>query len=176
MDVVDPCPVASLLSRGGILYGVPAVDKMAAITMAVERLSLPDGVNRDQVIEEILRRESIASTATGEGVAIPHPQNAPALGLPVSILALAFLAQPVDFDAPDGQPVHALFLLLSQNAGLHLRLLAHLGRTLQHADVRDALARRLPAEELIAVFNRVEAAISARRAAAASVTPQPAVC
>jgi len=167
MDALVFCPVADLLSKGGIIYGVPAIDKMAAITAAIERLSLPGGVNRDRVIEEILRRENVASTATGDGIAIPHPQNAPSLELPVSVLALAFLSEPVDFDAPDGLPVHAIFVLLSQTAGLHLRLLAHLGRTLQQAEIKDALARKLPATQLIDIFSRVESAISVQRAAAA---------
>ena len=176
MDAVDLCPVATLLSRGGILYGVPAADKMAAITASIERLTLPAGVSRDRVIEEILRRENVASTATGDGLAIPHPQNAPSLGLPASVLSLAFLDQPIDFDAPDGQPVYALFVLLSQNAGLHLRLLAHLGRTLQRAEVRDALSRRLPAEQIIEAFSRAEASISGHRPAPPAAVPVAAVC
>lgn len=168
MQPLEPCPVASLLTRGGILYGVPAADKTAAIMAAIERMRLPGGVNRDRIIEEVLRRECLASTATGEGIAIPHPQNAAALQLPESLLTLAFLSQPVDFDAPDGQPVYAIFLLLSHNPGLHLRTLAHLGRALQNAGVRDALMRQLPAEEILTVFRR---AVPALRPAAAAPTP-----
>ncbi len=164
MEPLDPCPVTTLLTLGGVSYGVPGDDKTSALVAAVERLCLPDSVNRDRVIEEILQREDIASTGIGQGIALPHPQSATALQLPESILALAFLEHPVDFGAPDEIPVQALFLILSRDTGQHLRLLAHLGRTLQHADVIDALTRRLPAAEILAVFKRVESGLHDRRA------------
>ena len=112
----------------------------------------------DRVIEEILQRENIASTGIGNGIALPHPQSSTALKLPASVLALAFMEHPVDFGASDGIPVHALFVILSRDTGQHLRLLAHLGRALQQAEALDALARRLPAEEILAVFRRAETA------------------
>ena len=167
MEPVDLCPVTTLLTKGGIFYNVPGDDKSCALMAAVERIRLPEGVNRDRVMEEILQREEIASTGIGQGVAIPHPHSAAALQMPESVLTLVFLAQPVDFGAPDDLPVQALFLILSRDAGQHLRLLAHLGRTLQCAEVLDALARQLPAEEILAIFGRAETALHDRYAAAA---------
>lgn len=149
------------------MYGVPGDDKIAALVAAVDRICLPAGVDRDRVVEEILRRENIASTGIGQGIALPHPQNAPTLQLPESVLCLVFLKQPVAFDALDGIPVQTLFLILSHNAGQHLRLLAHLGRTLQHTDVLDALAQQLPPDDILTIFRRVELASHARCAAAA---------
>jgi len=168
MESVDLCPVTTLLSRGGILYGVPGEDKTSALVAAVERLCLPNGVNRDRVIEEILQREKIASTGIGKGIAIPHPQSASALQMTESLLTLAFLEHPVEFDAPDGIPVHALFVILSRDAGQHLRLLAHLGRALQQEEALAALAHQLPAEAILAIFDRVENALHDRYAAASN--------
>jgi len=159
--------VTTLLTKGGVLYGVPGNDKTSVLMATVERLCLPEGVSRDRVIEEILRREEIASTGIGQGIALPHPQSATALQMPESVLTLAFLQNPVDFGAPDEIPVRALFLILSRDTGQHLRLLAHLGRTLQQAETIDALARQLPAEEILAVFGRVETALHDRYAAMA---------
>ena len=160
--------MTTLLTRGGVLYGVPGEDKTSVLVAAVERLSLPNGVDRDRVIEEILQREEIASTGIGQGIALPHPQSAAALQMPESALTLVFLKTPVDFGAPDGVPVQALFVILSRDAGQHLRLLAHLGRTLQRAEVLDALARQLSAAEIFAIFGRVETALHDRYAAAAA--------
>ena len=75
MEPVDLCPVTTLLTRGGIFYGVSGNDKTSALMAAVDRLCLPDSVNRDRVIEELLRREEIASTGIGDGIALPHPQS-----------------------------------------------------------------------------------------------------
>ena len=168
MESVDLCPVTTLLTRGGILYGIPGDDKNSALVAAIERLRLPGQVDRDRVIEQILQREEIASTGIGQGIALPHPQSSAALQMPESLLTLVFLDHPVDFGAPDALPVQALFFILSHDAGQHLRLLAHLGRTLQHVEVIDALARRLPAEEILAIFGRVELALHDRYAAAAA--------
>ena len=57
----------------------------------------------------VLEREALSSTGVGEGVAIPHAEIP---GLERPALAFARLADGVDFDAPDGQPVRLVFLLL----------------------------------------------------------------
>jgi PTS system nitrogen regulatory IIA component len=168
METPELCPVTALLSRGGVVYGIPAENKIGALVSAVEKMLLPDGVDRDRVIEEILRREDIASTGIGQGIALPHPQNAASLQLPESVLTLAFLAKPVDFEAPDGVPVQTLFVILSHDAGQHLRLLAHLGRTLQNTELQEALASQRPSDEILALFHRVESALHERRAALAA--------
>ena len=168
MEPVDLCPVTTLLSKGGILYDIPGSDKTDVLVAVVERLRLPNGVDRDRVIEEVLQREEIASTGIGQGIALPHPQSASALQMPESVLTLAFLQCPVDFGAPDALPVHAIFMILSRDVGQHLRLLAHLGRTLQHADILDALSRRLPIEEMLVVFGRVEKSLHDLRHSAAA--------
>jgi PTS system nitrogen regulatory IIA component len=165
MDPLDPCPLATLLQQCGVLYGVPGDDKTSVLTTIVERLNLPDGVDRDQVIGELLRREDIASTGIGQGVALPHPQSAAALHMPESMVALVFLEHPIEYDAPDAVPVQALFVILSRDTGQHLRLLAHLGRILQQAEAMEALAHHLPVEELLPVLRRVENDIHARLAA-----------
>ena len=149
------------------MYGVPGDDKQSALMNAVDRLCLPEGVDRDRVIEEILRRENTASTGIGQGIAFPHPQSTAALQLPESVLSVVFLEHPVEFDAPDGIPVRTLFMILSRDAGQHLRLLAHLGRTLQNPEVLDALARQLPSIDILTVFSSVEMALHDRAAAAA---------
>ncbi len=168
MEPVDRCPVITLLSRSEVLYNIPGEDKIDILSAIVERLTLPDGVDRDRVIEEVLRRENIASTAIGQGIAIPHPQSAASLQMPESVLALAFLEHPVDFGAPDDLPVQAIFIILSRDPGQHLRLLAHLSRILQKAEVIDALARQLPATEILAVLRRVETDLHDRYAATAA--------
>jgi PTS system nitrogen regulatory IIA component len=171
MDPVDSCPLTSLLTRCGVLYGVSGDDKINALMAVVARLELPEGVNRDLVIEELLRREDISSTGIGQGIALPHPQNAAALHMPASLVALAFLAHPIEYGAPDELPVQAIFVILSNDRAQHLRLLALLGRVLQQADVMDALARQLPAAELLAVIHRVEERMQ-NKLAAGKVPPR----
>jgi nitrogen PTS system EIIA component len=72
---------------------------------AADSLSLP----ADRILSELLKRETLGSTGTGGGIAIPHARI-PGLDKPFGILVR--LRQPIDFDAIDSQPVDLLFLLL----------------------------------------------------------------
>jgi PTS system nitrogen regulatory IIA component len=72
---------------------------------AASSLSLP----ADRILSELLKRETLGSTGTGGGIAIPHARI-PGLDKPFGILVR--LRQPIDFNAIDSQPVDLLFLLL----------------------------------------------------------------
>jgi PTS system nitrogen regulatory IIA component len=74
-------------------------------------------------------------------------------------VSLCFLEKPVDFGAFDGQPVYAIFLLISPTARVHLHLLSRLSFALHDAQLKAALVHRAPREEIIADFERVESAI-----------------
>jgi PTS system nitrogen regulatory IIA component len=158
MDAESAGPVAALLRRGGVLRDVPGADRDAVLAAAVARMPLPEGADRDRLLAEILQREALASTALGGGLAVPHPLDAACLRLPEAWLTLVFPAAPVPYEAPDGQPVAAFFVLLAPNAGLHLRVLAHLGRLLQAEEARAVLARRAPDAEIFDVLARAESA------------------
>src|SRR5512138_124132 len=71
-------PLPSLsraLETGGIHCGVEGDDKLSALTNVVALLPLPPRVDRDFLLQVLLARESIGSTAVGDGIAIPHVRN-----------------------------------------------------------------------------------------------------
>lgn len=88
-----------------------------------------------RVLEE---REVLASTAIGDGIAIPHGKLdavehlAGVLGRSISGLA---------FDSIDGKPTHLVFMLVapSNSAGVHLKALARLSRLFRDAGFRQRL-------------------------------------
>lgn len=88
-----------------------------------------------KVLEE---REVLASTAIGDGIAIPHgkldkvPRLVGVLGRSVSGL---------DFDSIDGKPTHLVFLLVAplNSSGSHLKALARLSRLFRDAMLRQRL-------------------------------------
>jgi PTS system nitrogen regulatory IIA component len=69
----------------------------------------------------------VGSTAFGRGIAIPHGRIA---GLECIACVFARLEQPVDFEAPDEEPVDLIFVLLApEDAGAdHLKALARVSR------------------------------------------------
>jgi PTS system nitrogen regulatory IIA component len=92
------------------------------------------GLEERRVLEAVLQREGLGSTAIGRGIAIPHGRMP---GIRKILAMFARLEEPIDFDAPDGEPTDLIFLLLSpEDAGAeHLKALARISRLL-----RDGLA------------------------------------
>ena len=66
--------------------------------------------DREAYLKAIIKREQRGSTGFGHGVAVPHVKHA-TIEQPVA--AIANVADGVDFNALDGQPVHSIVLLLS---------------------------------------------------------------
>lgn len=129
-----------------------------AVLRELVELALPDAdaATVDAVFQSVLSRESIASTAMGDGLAVPHGR-AEAIS---EFRMAAGLAESVDdYVAPDGQPVRACFLLLTPPAdgGAHLKVLARLARLMHKDDLRDALFSATTAEAFAMVLRRAEA-------------------
>jgi nitrogen PTS system EIIA component len=114
------------LRSGGIHYRVGGADKVSVLHSVVNILSLPEGVDKEFLFQVLLARESLGSTAVGDGIAIPHVRNPITLHVTRPLMALCFLDTPIDFQAMDGKPVHTLFTIVSPTIKAHLNLLSKL--------------------------------------------------
>lgn len=97
-----------------------------------------ESLSQHDVLTQLIAREKLGSTGLGNGIAIPHcrmPNCSHPLG------ALVTLEEPVDFDAPDGQPVDLLFVLLvpEEAQQQHLDTLAGVARLFSQDDFCAAL-------------------------------------
>ena len=95
-------------------------------------------LNPAEVFESLIARERLGSTGIGHGIAIPHGRlknSERAIG------ALIHLAEPIDYDAIDDEPVDLLFALLVPEHATeeHLEILAQLARLFSDADCRKRL-------------------------------------
>jgi nitrogen PTS system EIIA component len=102
-------------------------------------------------------REAMGSTGIGEGIAIPHVRNPIVLHVADAFVTLCLLRHPVDFEAIDGRPVHALFMVVSPTVPVHLRILGQLGFLLRDETLRGMLRDRGPADAIIERVEMVEA-------------------
>lgn len=142
-------PISELLRAGGIFHDVPGATKDAALRSFVERLPLPPEQDRDFLLDVLEAREALSSTGIGDGIAIPHVRNPILLHVERPFVALALLRQPVPFGAIDGQPVHALFMLISSSVADHLGILARLAFVLHDRELRALLRARAGAGALL---------------------------
>lgn len=126
-----------LLSEN-IFLGLRAANKLQAFALIAERLERNCQINRALVYQKLYERENMDSTGLGDGVAIPHAQVA---GISQPIAAFVRLHAPLDFAAPDGQPVSELFVLLLplRTTRDHLQILADLAGKLCDPQFRTRL-------------------------------------
>jgi PTS system nitrogen regulatory IIA component len=160
--------LSELLSAGGIHHDVGGRDKASVLREIVQRLPLPVEVDREFLVTTLEAREAMGSTGIGDGIAIPHVRNPILLHIATPFVTLCLLRDPVNFDALDGKPVHALFTVVSSNVPAHLRILGQLGFVLHDEQLRRLLVRRSPAAEILVRVQAVEGRASGVYTAPAS--------
>ena len=138
------------------LYLVYCLDVSQVLMQLVYIEALPSGLDKEALLDALLAREELASTAIGNGIAIPHVRRFGSESLQQDIVVVAYLFAPVDWKAPDGLPVHTLFLVLAKDEASHLELLAEIAHVasderfvefLKTMPERDALVERIKAFE-----------------------------
>jgi PTS system nitrogen regulatory IIA component len=155
----EPVRLADALERGGVHQGIRGTDRQSVLRSMVAELPLGDDQDRDLLFEVLLAREALGSTAIGDGIAIPHVRSPLVFAGSKGALALCYLESPVAFDAPDQQPVHTLFALVSPTIRGHLQLLSRLSLALLDAGFRAAVLRRADLGEIVSEARRVEEAL-----------------
>ncbi|MHB1307943.1 MAG: PTS sugar transporter subunit IIA [Limisphaerales bacterium] len=155
-------PLPSLpeaLQLGGVFYRIGGADRESALRSVVEVVRLPDEVDREFLLQVLLAREELASTAIGDGLAIPHARNPVVLHVDKPLISLCFLEKPLDFGALDGRPVHTLFTLISPTMRAHLHLLARLAFALRDAEFKSLVLAQAGRDELMQAVRRISAGL-----------------
>ena len=141
------------LKTGNVFNDVPSASIEILFQEVSSRMDLPQPV-KVSLTEQLLQREKISSTGIGNGFAIPHPKTPLGQQINQPIVGTFFLQKPLNFKAPDGLPVTAVFVLLSTDSYHHLQLLSQLVRLLGNSIVNDMLNRSPSLEILVAQFEK----------------------
>lgn len=131
--------IQNLITPGRTLCGVEGGSKKRALELLANAIAQDvPGIEADELFRRLIGRERLGSTGIGHGIAIPHCRIA---NCNSTIGALLTLADPIDFDAIDSQPVDILFaMLVPEDAhDEHLQTLAALAGALNNADYRQLL-------------------------------------
>ena len=94
--------------------------------------------NADDLFNELLARERLGSTGIGHGVAIPHCRSQQCTAITGILLKLA---EPIDFEAIDDQPVDLVFALIvpAEAHDEHIKALASLANVFNDDGFRQQL-------------------------------------
>ena len=130
--------------------------KKQAIGEMVQLLHQQGKIDNPEVFKEkICRRESLSSTAIGEGVAIPHIMVP---GVENFILAFGRNVKGIGFDAPDKKPVRLVFLMVGpeSKATMHLQILSKLVRLLREPVFRAELLEAKTEKDIVDILKQRE--------------------
>jgi len=133
--------IMDFLSKKAIVLDLKSVKKEEVIKELVDALITAGEIekrHKTKLIDALMARESLGSTAIGQGIAIPHAKCDCVENL---LGAFGLSRKGVDFDSLDGEPAHIFFLLVApqDSAGPHLKALARISRLLKDKYFRDSL-------------------------------------
>ena len=130
--------LSNLLPLSNVELDVGAHDKREALERAAHLFEGNQGLSYSRVVDSLMAREQLGSTGLGKGVAIPHGRLR---GLKRAAAAILRLDQPIAFDAPDGQPVQLMVVLLVPEHATqqHLEILSELAQMLSEPSMREQL-------------------------------------
>ncbi|RFT16465.1 MAG: PTS IIA-like nitrogen-regulatory protein PtsN [Candidatus Saccharicenans subterraneus] len=143
------------LKPSQIIFDLKSRDKLEAIEELLDslvRLKLIN--NKNLTLTRIVDRENLESTALGHGLAVPHARVDTEGQIAV---AVGRSAEGIDFDAPDGQPVRLIILVVWNPSlpGLFNHLFAGLASFLIKPENRFRLFNSRDKEELHAVLSEI---------------------
>jgi nitrogen PTS system EIIA component len=130
--------ISEILEPKAILADLPGGAAEEALTCICRPLAERTRLDAQRLVDALLARERLGSTAIGEGVAIPH---AKLHGIHHLVGGLGRSRSGIDLNPPDARPVRLLFGLFAPEHGQsrYLDALARISRLLKSAAVRESL-------------------------------------
>ena len=110
-------------------------------------------IDKNLLLNNLIKREKIGTTTIGNGIAIPHVQS-DQITKPSCIVSI--LSKGLDFDALDNNPVDLIvFLILPEiNKSENLQILAQVSRLLRNSDITDKLRGCKSEESAFAIISQ----------------------
>ena len=112
----------------------------------------PQVKNSAELLDAILKREALMSTAVGRGIAIPHVRLSSVTDL---VMAVGISKRDIlDFDAVDGNPVRLVFMIAAANNqhDYYLQTISHFSAKLRNDELKSRLLNSTDPAEVYALL------------------------
>jgi PTS system nitrogen regulatory IIA component len=158
-DGAAPPTLSELLEPRNVVFGLPAGEPEQVVRGFVQRLVFPEPVDQALLIQRVLEREAMCSTALPDGVALLHTPRIRQRVLAVhDFLAVGRLETPIRFGALDGSLTDTLVLVLARGERTHLLLLAKMARLFRETGFVPTLRGASSAAEILRLIRESERA------------------
>lgn len=115
----DTLNFISLFKKEYIIESDHFTDKEELLSIMSEKACTLLKTDSAMIYDNVLKREDSMSTAIGNHIAIPHARLD---NIKKPIILFARSQQGIEWDAPDGQPVYIIFLIITSNEQSTLQL------------------------------------------------------
>ena len=112
----------------------------------------PQVKNSAELLDAILKREALMSTAVVRGIAIPHVRLSSVTDL---VMAVGISKRDIlDFDAVDGNPVRLVFMIAAANNqhDYYLQTISHFSAKLRNEELKSSLLNSTDPAEVYALL------------------------
>lgn len=152
-----PPPMANLLDQRNVVFGLPGGNQASVVRAFVARLVFPEHADQELLVQRILEREAMCSTALPDGVALLQtPRIRPRVLAAHDFLAVGRLEAPLPFGAIDGSLTDTLVLVLARSERTHLLLLAKMARLFREPGFIHQLRNAATASEILDLIHTSE--------------------
>ncbi|AEF83984.1 DNA-binding protein/PTS system, IIA component [Treponema primitia ZAS-2] len=129
----------TFISPDRVLFLNFSTKREALIALANNLATAPQVKNPKELVQEILKREELMTTAMGRGIAIPHVRLASVTDMVISVGISRI--DIVDFQPLDDEPVKLLFMIAAAHNqhAYYLQTIAFFSARLKNTGLRDAL-------------------------------------
>ena len=152
----DGADLPLLIHRGGVLFDIEGNTPEEIYKIISEKIELPADLSSEQVYTALCAREKVLSTAVGNGIALPHARASIKKSDDDQKICVAYLKNPIDMQAPDEREVYVMFVLLTHNSQVHLKVLTDLAGLFRNLRFRKALESHAGEAELLSLIRELD--------------------
>ncbi len=150
-------PLSRLMDPSYVLPAIRSGSKEDVLRQLVQPLvSAGIETDKEQLLGKLLARETMASTAIRNGVAIPHVRNPEELSNASPLIISGICREGTDFDSTDGKKTTLFFLVYTNSVVVHVRAIARISRMLASEQVKEELISADTSSDYIHIIMKYE--------------------
>ena len=142
--LTDPCYINTDLLPG---------TKTEILKQLIQPLQEKGVLKNDQeFLKMLLQRESMASTAISQGVAVPHARNPEAIKYESPLLGIGICKKGTYFDSIDGEKTYLFFLIYTNSVAVHLRMLSKISLLFKNNNFIQSLRKAETSSDVMSIL------------------------
>jgi len=140
--------IANILEPKTVVPHLHSTSKPEVIKELADNISsVYPNINKERLLEVLLEREKLCSTAVDSGVAIPHAKIS---GVTDITLSFGRSIEGIEFESIDRKETHFFITLITpeDSTGSHIELLARISKVFKNPELRSRLMKLESKEEI----------------------------